>query len=203
MLSIGPYNLGLGSLDQALHQLTRSRAAAHQHALLGNIALNLITYFEGMSLRFAADYAEHALIGGKPRLQYTGDKLDEVSWQLVFHSGFCKPEVELLKLRAAVAAHKPLPLVFANGDYKGRFVPVSIDVTSRQTLLNGTPIWIEVQMSLKEHYDPTAQTETAPKKAPTAAESAGPGGLAKLPAATMLRMPVVRAALALICRNAK
>ena len=46
------------------------------YAVLGNIQFELITYFEGMDAQFAADYAEHALIGRKPRLQAVGAKLD-------------------------------------------------------------------------------------------------------------------------------
>ena len=46
-----------------------------QHALLGEITFDLITYFEGMEASFSANYAEHALIEGKPRLQWVGDNL--------------------------------------------------------------------------------------------------------------------------------
>lgn len=55
-------------------------------ALLGEIQFDLITYFDGFDSQFDADYAEHALIEGKPRLQWIGDKLDEISIQLSFHA---------------------------------------------------------------------------------------------------------------------
>lgn len=46
-------------------------------ALLGDVQFDLITYFDGFESQFGADFAEHALIEGKPRLQFIGDKLDE------------------------------------------------------------------------------------------------------------------------------
>ena len=70
-------------------------------ALLGDVQFDLITYFDGFESQFGADYAEHPLIEGKPRLQFVGDKLDEIRIQLAFHLHYCDPEAELAKLKDA------------------------------------------------------------------------------------------------------
>ena len=38
-------------------------------AILGEVEFDLITYFDGFESSFSANFAEHALIDGKPRLQ--------------------------------------------------------------------------------------------------------------------------------------
>lgn len=179
-----------------------SRGAAYQHALLGEIALDLITYFEGMEFKFGADYAEHALIEGKPRLQWTGDKLDEATWSLVFHGGFCDPERELLKLKQAIARHEALPLVFANGDYKGWFVPTEVSVTAQQTMTDGTFIWIEAKLTLREYVEPKVLAELTPRKEPEAAEKPAGNGTKKKPAKTVKRTAPERPLDAPATRNA-
>lgn len=142
------------------------------YAVIGEVGFDLITYFDGVETRFGVDYAEHARIGLKPRLQWVGEKLDEVSIQLTFHMSFCDPEDELLKLRDAMTLRDVLPLVLGNGDYKGRFVITQLTATSRQTDKVGTLIALDASMTLREQIedDPAeaerrrAQAEAAKKR---------------------------------------
>ncbi|MBX9347183.1 phage tail protein [Chromobacterium vaccinii] len=120
-------------------------------ALLGEVQFDLITYFDGFESQFGADYAEHALIEGKPRLQWMADKLDEIRIQLSFHSQFCDPERELLKLRQALTDHQAMALVLGNGDYKGWFVLTDLQATSKQTDKAGTLIALEASITLREY----------------------------------------------------
>jgi phage protein U len=125
-----------------------------QFALLGEIQFELITYFDGLEGRFGSDYAEHALIEGKPRIQWIGDKLDEWTLKLKFHQLYCDPELEVARLQDALELHEPLPFVLATGEYKGEFVVTEISVTSEQTDLVGTLVSVEASVSLKEHVPP-------------------------------------------------
>lgn len=176
-------------------QIAPTQPLGYQHALLGDIAFDLITYFDGSSTKFGADYAEHAHIGNKPQLQFTGLKLHEISWQLTFHRRFCDPEAELLKLKAAVEKHEVLPLVFANGDYKGKFVVQDVDVTSKQTLKDGTMMSCEASVTLREYIAPQTLSTAKPKQAPVAIKR----GKQK-PAKTVKRQPKPRAANTSTCR---
>lgn len=204
MLSIPSINtpfgtFGSGTVAQIINDLTRSRIAAQQHVLLGDMAFNLITYLEGLEYKVEADYAEIPILGGKPRLQCVGDKLDEYTWQIVLHAGYCLPAVELARIEDAVRAHEALPLIFANGDYKGWFVPVSIAPTYRATTQDGTPIWVEASMTLKEHVLPPVLVEQQ-KKSPKAAEKAGKQGKTTKPAQTKNRKAPKRPASSPACR---
>lgn len=127
------------------------------YAVLGEIEFDLITYFDGMEAHFGSDYAEHALIGGKPKLQFVGDKLDEIRIDLVFHATYCDPEAELIRLRGAMQSRAALALVLGNGDYKGRFVITALQATGRHTDRAGSLLAAEAQLSLKEFTGKTRQ----------------------------------------------
>ena len=120
------------------------------YAVLGEIEFDLITYFDGLETQFGSDYAEHALIGRKPRLQFVGEKLDEVRIDLVFHVSYCDPEAELVRLKTALTNHDALALVLGNGDYKGRFVMTELSSVSRHTDRAGNLLAVEARMTLRE-----------------------------------------------------
>lgn len=180
-------------------RVTPSVAVGKAHALFGEVVFDLITYFDGAEYKFGAEYAQHALMGSKPRLQFVGDKLDEISWRLVFHHVYCQPEKELLKLRSAIAKHQAMPLVFANGDFKGWFVPVDVSVTATQTAVDGTLLAIEAQMNLLEFVPPKTPAEAPAKKPAQAAEKRSVGKTNK-PARTVKRKPTPRAKNAKVTR---
>ncbi|WP_296663507.1 phage tail protein [Paraburkholderia sp.] len=145
-------------------------------ALLGDIQFDLIGYFDGFESTFGANYAEHGLIHGKPRLQRVGDNLDEIRIALSFHFKYCDPEAELLKLRTALAARQAMALVFGNGDYKGWFVLTTVEATSKQTDASGTVMALEANITLREFAGdkkrPLNPPAVKPKVPPVAAKAA-------------------------------
>lgn len=161
-------------------------------ALLGDVQFDLITYFDGFESQFGVDYAEHALIEGKPRLQRIGDKLDEIRIQLSFHIQFCDPEHELAKLRDALSAHQAMALVLGNGDYKGWFVLTDVTATSKQTDKAGSLLALEASITLREFVgdkkSPLQPSAVQPKLPPAAATA--------LPANLTTRVASVGAGLA-------
>jgi phage protein U len=122
-----------------------------QFALLGDIAFNLITYLPGFDHTVGASFAEHALIERKPRLQWVGDELDEITIDLSFHAGFCQPEAEMARLRNAVRAHEALTFMFANGHIVGDYVLLQLKQTASQTMTDGTLIAVTGQLTMKEY----------------------------------------------------
>lgn len=121
------------------------------YALLGDIEFGLVTAFDELELQTGSDYAEHALIGRKPRLQHVGEKLDELRFQLKYHASYCDPDVEVGRLRLAQSAHKPMSFVQGNGDYRGTFVIAELGVIARHTDAFGTLISVEASMTLREY----------------------------------------------------
>ena len=135
------------------------------YAVLGDVEFELITYFDGMEAQFGMDYAEHALIGGKPRLQRVGEKLDEFRLELTFHASYCDPEVELVKLRQAMQSGEARQFVLGNGAYKGWFVITDLTATSRQTDKVGALISLDATVTLREYVEPkTLETRKAQAK---------------------------------------
>ena len=146
------------------------------YAVLGDVEFELITYFDGMEAQFGMDYAEHALIGGKPRLQLVGEKLDEFRMELVFHASYCDPELELVKLRQAMQAGEARQFVLGNGAYKGWFVITDLTATSRQTDKVGALVSLDATVTLREYVEPkTLETRKAQaKKAAKAKRKSAP-----------------------------
>ncbi|MCO5238871.1 MAG: phage tail protein [Chitinophagaceae bacterium] len=97
-----------------------------------------------------ASYAEHALIEGKPRLQKTGDTLEEVSFTIRLHASYCKPVEVLNDLNESKTAGEILPLVMGNGEYKGDYVIASAGYTVDTTFPDGGIWQATLNLSLKE-----------------------------------------------------
>lgn len=164
------------------------------HAYLGGIPLELPTYMERFDVSIQADYAEHAKVGQKPRLQWVGDKLDEVQLDASLHAQFCTPEIELAKLRDALRKHEALDLYFTNGHMVGKFVLTAMDQRYRQLMRDGTVIVAEVSLSLREYTEDGLSTEVAASGTPVAAMKVGASGAETGPSGTVTEAAPERSA---------
>ncbi|MGH7924134.1 MAG: phage tail protein [Candidatus Binatus sp.] len=119
-------------------------------AVLGDIPFEVVGSPEGYESAGAYDYPEQRVLESKPRLQWVGDELERLSFELMWHSSFTNPAAQLALLRATAAQHLALPLVFGDGTFRGFFVVESIRVKSKQLSAGGAPIAIGVALELKE-----------------------------------------------------
>jgi len=119
-------------------------------AVLGEIPFEVVGSPESYDSASAFVFSEDRVIESKPRLQWVGDDLERLSFELMWHSSFTNPAAQLALLRATAAQHLALPLVFGNGVFRGFFVIESIKVKSQQMSASGTPIAIRVALGLKE-----------------------------------------------------
>jgi len=117
---------------------------------LGDIQFEVVGSPEGYESAEAYDFSEQRVIESKPRLQWVGDDLERLSFELMWHSTFTNPAAQLALLRATAAQHLALPLVFGNGGFRGFFVIESIKMKSQQLSAGGAPIAIRVALALKE-----------------------------------------------------
>lgn len=161
-------------------------------AILGDITFRADAH-TAVGGTFAANYAEHGLIEGKPALQFVGDECDEITWTLIFHASFCTPEAEMLKLRAAVAGHEALPLVFSNGDYKGLFVPVSVRETTHQLMPDGGLLFVQAEVTMREFVRPVVVGEEKASQPALAASTPGANGKTTPPVDAVQTTPPARA----------
>lgn len=162
---------------------------AKQFAQLGDIVFELITYMDGADHKVSANYAEHALIERKPRLQWTGDNLDEMTIKLSFHAAFCQPEAEMMRLRNAVRAHEVMPFVYDNGHIVGDYVLLELCQTVEHAMTDGTAISASCQLTMKEYVVdlPNYKDVFTMTRPPVAVETA-----AGEPAQTVYTEPEVR-----------
>jgi len=138
-----------------------------------------------------ASYGEHALIDGKPRLQKTGDTLQELTLNFRLHAKFCNPAQELSKLDKSKTDGEILPLLMGDGTYVSDYVIISAPYTVDHALADGTIVQATVTLALKEFvpYSKEEQQQqqarknsfatgdkkpviTKPPQAPTAAAAA-------------------------------
>lgn len=75
---------------------------------------------------------------------------------------------ELRRLKDAASKYEPLPFIFGNGVYKGKYVIEEINDNVQQTFNEGTLIAIDVEVRLKEWIKDKAITT---KKAKTTKKS--------------------------------
>ena len=127
------------------------------YAKLGNVAFDLVAYWDGHDAKRAYDYAEHKVIEGKPKLQWTGDGLEELEIAVSLHALFCKPEEQLATLHDAAARHVAMPLTMGSGRYLGRYVLTGIHQTTKQTDPEGRVLALTARLTLKEHNGDTKQ----------------------------------------------
>ena len=131
-------------------------------AALGDIQFEVVGSPEGYESDETYDFSQQRVIENKPRLQWVGDGLERLHFELMWHSSFTNPGVQLALLRATAAQHLALPLVFGNGGFRGFFVIESIKMKSQQLSAGGAPIAIRVALALKEWIADQALAASAP-----------------------------------------
>lgn len=118
--------------------------------ILGDLTFRAVESPRGLSDGETYQYAEHKVIEGKPRLQWTGDGLRTIKLDMRWARNWCEPVAMLETLRAMAATHAAHALVYGDGTYPGSFVIEGIDRTIKDTDPSGAVTEIEVSVSLKE-----------------------------------------------------
>ena len=170
-------------------------------AALGEIQFEVVGSPEAYESAGAYDFAEQRVVESKPQLQWVGDDLERLKFELTWHATFTNPAVQLARLRATAAEHLALPLVFGNGGFRGFFVIESIKVKSQQLSAGGAPIAIRVALALKEWIaNPLLLSSAKPLTAfsplgiTTASEAIGAGGNGTPGVSALLSTPLATGA---------
>lgn len=117
--------------------------------MLGNIAFEPVNLTD-FSETHSADFAEHAVLKGKPRLQAVGEKLTELSFAIRLHHKIGGVESRYQALLAAKAKQEALALIWGAGKYKGNYVITDIYSTTLFTDAKGNALCREITISLTE-----------------------------------------------------
>lgn len=116
--------------------------------MLGNIAFEPVNLTD-FSETYSADFAEHAVLKGKPKLQAMGEKLTDLSFAIRLHHKIGGVESRYQSLLSAKAKQDALALMWGS-KYKGNFVITDISSTTLFTDGKGNALAREMNISLKE-----------------------------------------------------
>lgn len=122
-------------------------------ALLGKIRIGVSAHTGPTASNEALknDYAEHAVLEGKPVLQKMGEALDLRNLSFFFDETFCDPGAENAKLMAAHITQSPMPLVIGLSIYQGKsFVVEATTIEHQKTTPSGIVTRLEGKLKLKE-----------------------------------------------------
>lgn len=126
------------------------------YAQLGDIIFEGLKGITAWRAKSAQVLAQHAVIDGKPRLQKTGDALDELTLDMTFHRVFCVPETELAKIKQHIADGSVLPLLTGLGELVGNFTIAGMDTAINHTGPTGLIVSSSVSLNLLEAADSDA-----------------------------------------------
>jgi len=123
------------------------------YAQLGKIIFEGPKGFTSLEETFAVTYAQHSRINRKPRLQATGDELDQISFEMYLHSEFTDPEADIEAIRVYMQDREILPLILGNGRVVGNFVITTFTKTTAFTDPSGNIIEATLSVDLLECYN--------------------------------------------------
>ena len=116
--------------------------------MLGNIAFEPVNLTD-FSETHSADFTEHTVLKGKPKLQAMGEKLTDLSFAILLHHKIGGVESRYQSLLSAKAKQEALALMWGS-KYKGNFVITDISSTTLFTDGKGNALAREMNISLKE-----------------------------------------------------
>lgn len=120
------------------------------YALLGDIAFELLYAPHNLSENHQANFAQHEVLSGKPKLQAMGLGLVEIHLDLRLHHSLGNVEQRYQQLLSAKQQMKPLAWVLGNGQFQGHFVITEISSKTLMTDEQGLALARELSLRLKE-----------------------------------------------------
>jgi phage protein U len=149
---------------------------------LGDIEFDIVSSPASFGAKDEVVYSQHAVIGAKPRLQYTGSKLQTLTLKIAWDSRIVEDiKVRFEALLKAMRDRTVLPLIIGESTvgsvYAEKYVITSIDHTVAKYNPDGSVMLMEATLNLLEWVDapdlvvgettPKAVKETKGKASPS------------------------------------
>ena len=99
---------------------------------------------------YSIDYVEHAVISGKPQVQVMGDSLDRMTLTIHGHDEVSDANAIYQSLKSMIRSKQSFPLLFASGEYLGRYLSETLSITRINQTADGTIKEFEAELSLVE-----------------------------------------------------
>ena len=116
-----------------------------------NITFKGIKLPQSIDGSFETQYGQIPIIGSKPVMQGTGEKLDEFDITALFHIEFCTPREEMDALQTVRKNRTVDNLVDGTGRNLGKFVITTISESVETALENGYPTAISCSIHFMEY----------------------------------------------------
>lgn len=115
------------------------------------VSSSAIVYtFKDLSVSRSARWATHEIIGKKPKLEYIGPGLTEVSFNIQLNSSLGTPPLVALIMLKKMLEKKQAERLLIGPDYLGKFVIESIGEERKYHNNLGICVSAEVSITLKE-----------------------------------------------------
>ena len=119
---------------------------------LGDIVFEKLYGLDSFALKAAQVISEHARIDGKPRLENSGSKADEVSISFMLSAYFTDPEAQLDKIKGYKEAAEVLTFINGAGIVFGDYMIKDYDYTFDDLTPGGQIINATINVTLIENY---------------------------------------------------
>lgn len=131
------------------------------YAQLGSIQFTPMKGFTGMASTLETNFAEHALIEGKPKLQRIGTNLTAIEVSILLDVAFCNVQSEIDALNSSRESAEVMPLIMGDGRFVGTFVIKTVSDTPLHSSADGTVLQSEVTLALLEFANANSETAFA------------------------------------------
>lgn len=98
-----------------------------------------------------ARFAQLELLNSKPRLQKTGDTLEEITILIKVHARQRNPKEFIQRLQDTRTSGEVLPLLLGSGQYLGDYVIISAPYEVTEAFGDGTIIQAIITVTIREH----------------------------------------------------
>ncbi|MCX8731168.1 phage tail protein [Gilliamella sp. B2969] len=145
------------------------------------VSASHIKTFDEFSRRSAAKFADHEIAGRKPISEFTGEELDEITFNIQLNRTYAKPERDLMLLNKIKSSGIANRLIIGSRNL-GKFTLREFEENLTHVGKNGAILFAEVELTLTEYIDSysnnasTAQREDEVRRGET-----GKGGPQRLP----------------------
>jgi phage protein U len=124
--------------------------------LVGELRLWLNISPKDWTEKLGHDFAEHSILGDRPKLQSVGNKLDELQMEFQLHAALADIGKTWDTLKGYKEAATAVPVTMGDGQYLGTFVITEMTFKRTATFANGTTLAAALSITFREYVKSTA-----------------------------------------------
>lgn len=149
--------------------------------IIFTVSSSHIKTFDELSRRTAAKFSDHEVAGKKPISEFTGEDLDEITFNIQLNRTYTTPERDLMLLNKIKSSGVANRLIIGSRNI-GKFTLREFDENLTHIDKNGSILFAEVSLTLTEYIDSFSNNaSTSQREDETMRCETGRGGPQRLP----------------------